>query len=68
MVIHQAHEKKQCHNEGNGGAVGLMQNQDYRCRWTVPGPEMSGVIDEFENAMEFSSKCVSENRQHELNS
>lgn len=47
------------------GAVGLMQNQDSLCIWTIAGPQLSRVIDEFENAMEFSSKGVSENRHHE---
>lgn len=65
MAIDQEHEKNNATVKGDGGAAGLMQNQDSICRWTVAGPEVSCLIDEFENAMEFSSKGVSENRHHQ---
>ena len=37
--------------KGEGGAVGLMDNPDALARWTIAGPEISCIINEFNEAV-----------------
>ena len=49
IAIDQAHEQNNKVVKGNGGAVGLLQNQKVLLRWMVAGPQLARVIGEFED-------------------
>lgn len=60
MPLDQAHEQYNKMVKVAGGAVGLMENQDALRRWMVSGPELSRLLNEFENITDVSSghnKC-----------
>jgi len=59
MAIDQAHEQNNAVSKGDGGAIGLTEDQTALRRWTVAGPEISRHVDEFSN--------ISGNRQNENN-
>jgi hypothetical protein len=48
--IDHAHEHLNARVKGIGGAVGLTENPDALHRWMTAGPEVTHVIDEFEQA------------------
>ena len=49
IAIDQAHEQNNAHVKGDGGAIGLLEDEAALRRWTVAGPEVSRLIQEFEN-------------------
>ena len=49
IAIDQAHEQNNAHVKGDGGAVGLLEDEAALRRWTVAGPEVSRLLQEFEN-------------------
>lgn len=63
MAIDQAHEQNNAHVKGDGGAIGLFEDADALRRWTVAGPEVSRLIDEFETRGDADPK--SEGKHHD---
>ena len=55
--LDQAHEQNNAVSKCDGGAIGLTEDQTALRRWTVAGPEISRLVDEFSN--------ISGNRQNE---
>ena len=55
MAIDQAHEQCNASVKGDGGAVGLTDDEHALRRWMVAGPEVARVISEFENQTKVSS-------------
>ena len=51
LSIDHAHEQNNKQVEGNGRAVGYVDNSPQLIRWMVSGPEVSRVIDDFESAL-----------------
>ena len=49
--IDHAHEQNNALVKGEGGAVGLTENPSALRRWTVSGPEVARIINEFENSI-----------------
>ena len=49
IAIDQAHEQNNTHVKGDGGTIGLLEDEAALQRWTVAGPEASSLIYEFEN-------------------
>lgn len=47
MAIDQAHEQNNAVIKGDGGAVGLTEDQSALRRWMVAGPEISRLVDEY---------------------
>ena len=58
MAIDQAHEQNNAVSKCDGGAIGLTEDQTALRRWTVAGPEISRLVDEFSN--------ISGNRQNDF--
>ena len=48
MAIDQCHEQNNAVIKESGGAVGLMMNPGALRRWTVAGPEVVRMVNEFE--------------------
>ena len=48
LSIDLAHEKNNKIVKGDGGAIGLTESSTQLLRWMVSGPEMSGIITDFE--------------------
>ena len=66
MSIDQCHEQLNDLIKGDGGAVGLTENPQALERWMIAGPEISRLIQEFENCSQKSRSRTS-TRDHELN-
>jgi len=49
MAIDQVHEQLNAVIKGDGGAVGLTENEAALCRWTVTGPEIVRLLNDFES-------------------
>ena len=54
MAIDQCHEQLNDLIKGDGGAVGLTENPQALERWMIAGPEISRLIQEFENCSQTS--------------
>ena len=50
VAIDQAHEQNNEIVKGDGGAVGLFQNEDSLTKWMVSGPEIARILAEFDAA------------------
>lgn len=50
IALDQAHEQVNALVKGDGGAVGLTENSGALRRWMVAGPELSRMIQEFEES------------------
>ena len=48
MALDQTHEQSNAVIKGDGGAVGLTENTSALTRWTMAGPEISRMIEEYE--------------------
>ena len=46
----QANEQNNASEKGDGGTVGLTENDAALRRWTVGGPKMDRLVQEFESA------------------
>ena len=68
MAIDQAHEQNNAVSKGDGGAIGLTEDQTALRRWTVAGPEISRHVDEFSNISgnQQNGKIKATMRQHSL--
>ena len=51
--LDQAHEQVNARVKGDGGAVGLTENPGALRRWMVAGPEISRIVEEFEDLTGF---------------
>ena len=49
IAVDQAHEQLNASLKGDGGAVGLTENDAALCRWTVTGPEIVRLLEQFES-------------------
>ena len=63
MAIDQCHEQNNAVVKESGGAVGLMMNPGALRRWTVAGPEVVRMVNEFEALQ--SHDQTTEHRHHE---
>ena len=48
IAIDQVHEQLNAAIKGDGGGVGLTENDAALCRWTVTGPEIVRMLEQFE--------------------
>lgn len=62
IAIDQAHEQNNAHVKGDGGAIGLLEDESALRRWTVAGPEVSRLIQEFEN-QSFETKSTTKHHE-----
>ena len=56
IPIDQAHEQNNKVVKGDGGAIGLTENPSQLLRWMICGPEVSGLINEFQTSEELTKK------------
>ena len=69
MAIDQAHEQNNAVSKGDRGVIGLTEDQTALRRWTVAGPELSRLVDEFPNITgnrQNEKKIKATMRQHAL--
>ncbi len=66
IAVDQAHEQHNKLVKGQGGAIGLTENQGALLKWTVAGPEIARVIQEFEDTISTSVRKDSP-KHHEQN-
>ena len=52
----QTHEQNNASVKGEGGAVGLTENETALRRWIVGGPEVARLVQEFEGSLQHGSK------------
>ena len=50
MALDQAHEQMNEKIKGDGGVIGLTDNQTALQRLITAGPEVARIVDEFENS------------------
>ena len=55
LPLDHAHEQNNSLVKGDGGAIGLTENPAALRRWTVGGPEVARVIQEFESSLEVQN-------------
>lgn len=55
MALDQAHEQENAIVKGEGGAVGLTDNESALKRWMVSGPEIARIVQEFETSATTSN-------------
>ena len=58
VAIDQVHEQNNSVVKGDDGAVGLTEKPAALRRWMVCGPEMDGLIGEFESLVDTSQKTA----------
>ena len=63
IAIDQVHEQNNAMVKGEGGAVGLTENQNAHRRWMLSGPEMARLVNEFEAGM-VPDIATKENSKH----
>ncbi len=51
MAIEQAHEQNNATLKGDGGAIGLIQNESALWKWTLAGTEMTILVNQFEKTI-----------------
>ena len=64
MGIDQCHEQLNTIVKGDGGALGLTEDEDKFRRWMVCGPEISRMVNEFEHVTVLSNEDT-QFRHHE---
>ena len=67
MGIDQCHEQLNKIVKGDGGAVGLTEDEDMLRRWSICGPEISRMVQEFEHSTVLHKVDSSVFRHHEEN-
>ena len=50
MAMDQAHEQMNDLIKGDGGVIGITDNPSALIKWITAGPEISRIVDEFENS------------------
>jgi len=66
MSLDQAHEQNNDLVKGDGGIIGLTENDQSLQKWMVAGPEISRLVQEFEESLEMSAP--KETKHHEQTS
>ena len=66
MAEDQSHEQNNAKVKGNGGAVGLTENEQALRRWMVSGPEVCRVIEEFQAVVNSPKNLISEAHHEEM--
>ena len=64
IAIDQAHEQNNAVVKNDGGAIGLTESPSALQRWMVSGPEMAGLINDFETSVNHS-QVTTDTRHHE---
>lgn len=52
MSVDQAHEQNNALVKGDGGAIGLLDNESALLRWMITGPELARLLNEFQSSTE----------------
>ena len=65
MAIDQAHEQNNAYVKGDGGAVGLMDDTAALRRWSIAGPELSRLIQQFHTTVEGNDDANVKETHHE---
>jgi len=65
MGIDQCHEQLDKFVKGDGGALGLTEDEEKLRRWMVSGPEVAHLVKTFEEDSVLKSQKDSEYRHHE---
>jgi len=65
MGIDQCHEQLNKIVKGDGGAIGLTEDDDKLRRWTICGPEIARMVREFEDASVLRNVDSKDFRHHE---
>lgn len=65
IAIDQAHEQNNATVKGDGGAIGLTQDEELLQRWTVAGPEVVRILSEFETSIYSTTVAEEETHHHE---
>lgn len=47
MALDQCHEQHNSNLKGDGGVIGITQNETTLTRWMVSGPEIARIVAEF---------------------
>ena len=68
MGIDQHHEQLNKDVKGDGGAIGLTEDENKLLRWMVCGPEAVRVVSKFEAACILKDEKSTEFRHHEQTS
>jgi len=63
MAIDQCHEQSNAAVKGDGGAIGLTQDEHALRRWMISGPEVARVIEEFEDVQMAHSSNLKHHEQ-----
>jgi len=65
ISIDQAHEQLNALIKGDGGAIGLTDNDSALTRWTTAGPEVVRILQEFEGSViSATDDCQHHEQQH----
>jgi len=65
ISIDQAHEQLNALIKGDGGAIGLTDNDSALTRWTTAGPEVVRILQEFEGSViSATDDCQQHEQQH----
>ncbi|XP_063958716.1 uncharacterized protein LOC135154779 [Lytechinus pictus] len=59
----QVHEQQNAVVKGDGGVIGITENEAALCRWMVAGPEIARIMSEYED--QFQSEKEPDVRHHE---
>ena len=63
MVLHQSHEQLNKCIKGDGGVLGLTEDPAALQRWMLAGPEISWVVDEFEESVDDNNMATKHHEQ-----
>ena len=56
IAIDQAHEQNNAIIKGDGGIIGITEHESALLRWTVAGPEVCRIIQEYESVSKSRRK------------
>jgi len=63
ISLDQAHEQNNAIVKGTGGAVGLLTDASALRRWLISGPEVSRIVNDFEQV--FTRQANTSDKHHE---
>ena len=63
MAHDQIHEQQNAKVKGDGGVIGITENEAALRRWMVAGPELARIVNEFED--ELHRRKDNDTRHHE---
>lgn len=67
MAIDQAHEQANAVIKGDGGAIGLTEDPTALKRWMIAGPEVSRLVQDYENSSNVNETNLSEHHDQTKN-